>query len=61
MVQWTSIDDLNKRPSAWNKLPEEAAHWWYRLLDKNSALKEALLTACATSRKEEELRNSSIQ
>lgn len=52
------IDDLNKRPSAWNKLPEEAAHWWYRLLDKNSALKEALLTASATSRKEEELRNS---
>lgn len=52
------IDDLNKRPSAWNKLPEEAAHWWYRLLDKNSPLKDALLTASATSRKEAELRDT---
>ena len=52
------IDDLNKRPSAWNKLPEEAAHWWYRLLDKNSDLKKALLTSAATDRKEEELRSS---
>jgi hypothetical protein len=52
------LDDLNKRPDAWNKLPEEAAHWWYRLLDKNSELKEALLTSAATSRKESELRDS---
>ena len=52
------LDDLNKRPAAWNKLPEEAAHWWYRLLDKNSELKEALLTSAATSRKESELRDS---
>jgi hypothetical protein len=52
------LDDLNKRPAAWNKLPEEAAHWWYRLLDKNSELKEALLTSAATTRKESELRDS---
>ena len=52
------IDDLNKRPEAWNKLPEEAAHFWYRLLDSNSPLKDALLTASLTDRKEEELRNS---
>jgi len=52
------IDDINKRPSAWNKLPEEAAHWWYRLLDNNSELKDALLTSGLTNRKEKELRNS---
>ena len=52
------IEDINKRPAAWNKLPEEAAHWWYRLLDKNSELKDALLTSALTDRKEEELRNS---
>ena len=53
------IDDLEKgRAEAWNKLPEEAAHWWYRLLDKNSELKDALLTSALTDRKEEELRNS---
>lgn len=42
----------------WSKLPEEAAHWWYRLLDTNSELKKALLTASLTGRKEKELRNS---
>lgn len=52
------IDDINKRPSAWNKLPEEAAHFWYRLLDTNSSLKDALLTSSLTDRKEKELRNS---
>lgn len=52
------IEDINKRPQAWNKLPEEAAHWWYRLLDKNSELKNALLTASLTDRKEKELRES---
>jgi hypothetical protein len=36
------IDDLSKRPEAWNKLPEEAAHFWYRLLETNSPLKKAL-------------------
>jgi len=36
------IDDLSKRPEAWNKLPEEAAHFWYRLLKTNSPLKKAL-------------------
>ena len=53
------IDDLNKgRAEAWNKLPEEAAHWWYRLLDTNSELKDALLMSGLTDRKEKELRNS---
>ena len=52
------IDDLEKRPSAWNKLPEEAAHFWYRLLDTNSQLKDALLTSALTDRKEADLRNS---
>ena len=52
------IDDLNKRPAAWNKMPEEAAHWWYRLLDQNSELKKSLLTSALTTRKEAEIRNS---
>jgi len=52
------IDDLEKRPGAWNKLPEEAAHFWYRLLDNNSELKDALLQASSTTHKVEELKNS---
>lgn len=52
------IDDVNKRPDAWNKLPEEAAHWWYRLLDQNSPLKDALLQSAKTTHKEVDLRNS---
>lgn len=52
------IDNLEQRPSAWNKLPEEAAHWWYRLLDKNSELKKALLESGKTDHKESELRSN---
>ena len=50
------IDDLNKgRVEAWNKLPEEAAHWWYRLLDTNSPLKKALWESHQTALKNDEL------
>ena len=35
-------EDLEKRLKAWNKLPEEAAHWWYRLLRNDSEFKEQL-------------------
>ena len=50
------IDDLNKRiAEAWNKLPEEAAHWWYRLLRENSPLKKALLESHQTALKSDEL------
>lgn len=49
------IDDLNERPGAWNKLPEEAAHWWYRLLNNNSELKNALLQANETYTRANEL------
>ena len=52
------IDDFEKRPSAWNKLPEEAAHFWYRLLDINSPLKSALYTAHQTALKNDELYKS---
>jgi hypothetical protein len=52
------IDDVNKRPEAWNKLPEEAAHFWYRLLDKNSPLKTALWEAHETALKNDELYES---
>ena len=43
------IDEMEKRPAAWNKMPEEAAHWWYRLLKTNSPLKEALWNSAKTS------------
>jgi hypothetical protein len=43
------IDDIDKRPAAWNKLPEEAAHFWYRLLKKDSDLKQKLWEAAASS------------
>ena len=49
------IDDLNKRPDAWNKLPEEAAHWWYRLLKDSSPLKKALWESHTTALKNDEL------
>ena len=50
------IDDLDKgRAEAWNKLPEEAAHWWYRLLDTNSPLKKALWESHQTALKNDEL------
>ena len=39
------IDNLDKRPAAWNKLPEEAAHFWYRLLAQDSGLKNQLWNA----------------
>ena len=48
------IDNIEQRPFAWNKLPEEAAHWWYRLL-KNSSLKEALAESDKTKLKNREL------
>ena len=50
------IDDLNKgRAEAWNKLPEEASHWWYRLLNENSPLKKALWESHQTALKNDEL------
>ncbi len=52
------IEDVEKRPGAWDKLPEEAAHWWYRLLDTNSVLKDALLQSAKADHKESELRAS---
>lgn len=50
------INDLNKgRTEAWNKLPEEAAHWWYRLLKEDSSLKKALWESHQTALKNDEL------
>ena len=49
------IDQFEKRPLAWNKLPEEAAHFWYRLLKADSPLKKALWDAHETSVKNNEL------
>lgn len=50
------IDDLDKgRAEAWNKLPEEASHWWYRLLNENSPLKKALWESHQTALKNDEL------
>lgn len=49
------IDEFEKRPRAWNKLPEEAAHWWYRLLKQDSPLKQMLWDAHKTALKRDEL------
>lgn len=43
------------RKNAWNKLPEEVAHWWYKLLSKDSELKQALWEAAKKSEKYKEL------
>jgi len=53
------IDEIEKgRADAWNKLPEEAAHFWYRLLDKNKPLKKLLWEAHQTEQKAIELKTS---
>ena len=52
------INDLDKRPSAWNKLPEEAAHWWYRLLKEDAGLKKMLWESHKTNLKRNELYNT---
>ena len=49
------VDQMDKRPLAWNKLPEEAAHFWYRLLKADSPLKAALWNAHEVSLKNNEL------
>ena len=54
-------DDLQKRPDAWNKLPEEAAHWWYRLLNENSVLKKQLLNSVETGHKVLELQDKGYE
>lgn len=48
------VEDLEKRKKAWDKLPEEAAHWWYRLL-KNSNLKNDLWKLALESDRLQEL------
>jgi len=52
------IEDAEKRPSAWNKLPEEAAHFWYRLLKTNTPLKKALWASAKTEQKAITLKTS---
>jgi hypothetical protein len=47
-------DDFSKREKAWEKLPEEAAHWWYKLL-KNSELKTELRQLALQSEKFKDL------
>jgi hypothetical protein len=49
------IEDLERRPRAWDKLPEEAAHFWYRLLKEDSPLKSALWSAHEVALKNNEL------
>ena len=51
-------EDLDKRVKAWNKLPEEAAHWWYRLLNTDSELKEELWKLAMNSSKKEALKKA---
>ena len=49
------IDDVEKRPAAWDKLPEEAAHFWYRLLKEDSPLKKMLWESHEAALKADEL------
>ena len=42
------ILDDDMRASNWNALPEETAHWWYRLLNNNSSLKKELIKSYKT-------------
>jgi len=44
-IQYKSSDSVEKRLEAWNKKPEEAAHFFFRLMQNNVPLKNALLMA----------------
>ena len=44
------------RVSAWNKLPEEVSHWWYRLLSNDTDLKKQLWKDAQKSKKFKELK-----
>ena len=50
--------DAEIRPEAWNKLPEEAAHFWYRLLKNNDELKQLLWDDPRTKERVEKLLGS---
>lgn len=47
--------EMDKRVEAWDLLPEEAAHWWYRLLKDDEPLKKALFDLAANSMRRIEL------
>ena len=51
------INDIEKRGKAWDKVPEEAAHFFYRLLKDTAPLKEELWQAAKRSKKLEQLLN----
>jgi len=55
------IEDSERRPSAWNKMPEEAAHWWYKLLKEDAPLKKQLWNAVETLKKSNELYNTAYK
>ena len=55
------IEDSERRPSAWNKMPEEAAHWWYKLLKEDAPLKKQLWNAVETLKKSKELYNTAYK
>lgn len=44
------------RVDAWNKLPEEVSHWWYRLLSNDTDLKKQLWKDAQKSKKFKELK-----
>lgn len=54
------INDIEKRGKAWDKVPEEAAHFFYRLLKDNAPLKKELWESAKRSDKLEQLLKSSV-
>ena len=58
IIDNTALSDKEKEQKMaayWSKLPEEAAHWWYRLLKENKTLKKALWESHLTAEKANEL------
>lgn len=51
----TEDQKLLKLSEYWGKLPEETAHWWYRLLKHSDPLKQALWDAAKDSQKLKDL------
>tara|TARA_R110002126_G_scaffold266759_2_gene410108 strand:+ start:3927 stop:11690 length:7764 start_codon:yes stop_codon:yes gene_type:complete len=54
-------ENIEKRPDAWAKMPEEVTHWWYRLMSDDAALKKELWSFIGKDNYYEEILGSSLE
>jgi len=54
-------ENIEKRPDAWAKMPEEVTHWWYRLMSDDAALKKELWSFIGKDNYYKEILGSSLE